>query len=587
MKKQFQRAGCRAVAFVSSGRVLASAMLCALVLGMPNLAAENLRFDEAARIVVQSGGRKKPLDTFAAESLQTISGRRSLKDPQTGRRIGSMDALLSMWFGGRNWNDFPVVLVSDANLKRALGLPTTERLFPFGTFVQSVAFREIEDGIRSKRARNEDLNRMEKEAEAVFTRMRLLNDIVSGEALKIVPSADDPKAAWVSIAKGDAASAGQGSGELSGLLGRVSASYLSEDARGFDSNALELRSRLERAATGVYPTPGAIGRELHYNRLHPFRWAWMLYLASLVALWMRRSIRGGLVIFGAGLAMHLYGFGLRCWVAGRAPVTNMYESIVWVSLGVAGLAFAFGLIYRAKVYLGTAAPLAVLGLILADSLPSVFNASIGPLPPVLRDNFWLVTHVLSIALGYAALALAMGLGHVTLGLSLLKPASLSEQSQIHQLLYRALQVGVLLLAVGTILGGVWANYSWGRFWGWDPKETWALIALLLYIFALHGRLAGWWGNFGLSVAAAVCFNGVLMAWYGVNFVLGTGLHSYGFGGGGVEWVAGLVAFDLLFIAVCVAAHLKKGGLHPNISKTVVRSRPSSGTLRPASLTGGD
>ena len=103
---------------------------------------------------------------------------------------------------------------------------------------------------------------------------------------------------------------------------------------------------------------------------------------------------------------------------------------------------------------------------------------------------------------------------------------------MHFWLYRVLQLGVLLLAAGTILGGVWANYSWGRFWGWDPKETWALITLLCYIVVLHGRLAGWWGQFGLAVAASSVSSPCVMAWYGVNFVLGNGLHSYGFGIGG-------------------------------------------------------
>ena len=122
---------------------------------------------------------------------------------------------------------------------------------------------------------------------------------------------------------------------------------------------------------------------------------------------------------------------------------------------------------------------------------------------------------------------------------------------MHFWLYRVLQLGVLLLAAGTILGGVWANYSWGRFWGWDPKETWALIALLCYIMTLHGRLAGWWTQFGLVVASVVCFLAVLMAWYGVNFVLGKGLHSYGFGIGGETYVATFVVLDLLFVGFAI------------------------------------
>ena len=138
----------------------------------------------------------------------------------------------------------------------------------------------------------------------------------------------------------------------------------------------------------------------------------------------------------------------------------------------------------------------------------------------------------------------MGFGHILLWRYMRNPVAARADRPMHFWLYRVIQLGVLLLAAGTILGGVWANYSWGRFWGWDPKETWALIALLCYILTLHGRLAGWWTQFGLVVASVVCFLAVLMAWYGVNFVLGKGLHSYGFGIGGENYVGAFVLADL-------------------------------------------
>jgi cytochrome c biogenesis factor len=121
--------------------------------------------------------------------------------------------------------------------------------------------------------------------------------------------------------------------------------------------------------------------------------------------------------------------------------------------------------------------------------------------------------------------------------------------------YRAVQVGIVLLAAGTILGGVWADYSWGRFWGWDPKETWALIALLGYLALVHARFRGLVGPFGFLVGSIVAFLGVLMAWYGVNFVLGAGLHSYGFSSGGVSYVATYCCLQLLFVAI--AAWVRK------------------------------
>jgi ABC-type transport system involved in cytochrome c biogenesis permease subunit len=190
-------------------------------------------------------------------------------------------------------------------------------------------------------------------------------------------------------------------------------------------------------------------------------------------------------------------------------------------------------------------------------MPVLLPENIDPLVPVLRNNYWLTIHVLTITLSYAAFALAMGFGHILLFNYLRNPEQAVKDKSMHFWLYRVLQLGVLLLAAGTILGGVWANYSWGRFWGWDPKETWALITLLCYILVLHGRLAGWWSDFGLAVGSIICFLAVVMAWYGVNFVLGTGLHSYGFGIGGESYVLTAIALDLVYVGVVIFRYLRR------------------------------
>jgi ABC-type transport system involved in cytochrome c biogenesis permease subunit len=190
------------------------------------------------------------------------------------------------------------------------------------------------------------------------------------------------------------------------------------------------------------------------------------------------------------------------------------------------------LVYPWQVVALSAAVVAAVCALVADIMPPNLGAEIKSLQPVLRDNFWLTTHVLTIVSSYAAFALALGLANLSLGLFILAPGRTEMIRRLTLFIYRAIQLGVLLIAAGTILGGVWADVSWGRFWGWDPKEVWALIVLLVYLAILHGRFAGWIGPFGLAAGAVLGFVAVIMAWYGVNFVLGAGLHSYGFGEGG-------------------------------------------------------
>ena len=131
-------------------------------------------------------------------------------------------------------------------------------------------------------------------------------------------------------------------------------------------------------------------------------------------------------------------------------------------------------------------------------------------------------------------------------------ATASKIKPLSNFIYRAMQVGVLLIAAGTILGGVWADYSWGRFWGWDAKEVWALVTLLVYLVPLHGRFAGWVNTFGLVMASVICFLSVLMAWYGVNFLLGVGLHAYGFTKGGSQGTVGLFVLCTLSLPAAAA-----------------------------------
>jgi ABC-type transport system involved in cytochrome c biogenesis permease subunit len=347
--------------------------------------------------------------------------------------------------------------------------------------------------------------------------------------------------------------------------GRVLASYeslerayLSGESPKFTEASQELFATLREASQKYddYPGVATIPLELTFNRLEPFMWAWIIMLVSLgffiasLATRSRACYALAFAFFFASLAFQVFGFYTRVRISGRAPVSNMYETVIWVAFMSAIFALVLELIYRRRVIGLAGALVSTIGLVLADQLPLVLDPKLAPLTPVLRSNFWLTIHVLTIVSSYAGGTLAWGLGNITLALMAIGTPRRDLLKTLSQFTYRAMQIAVLLLAVGTFLGAWWAADSWGRYWGWDPKEVWALIALVAYVIPLHMRYIGWVKDFGMAVASVLCYAAIVMSWYGVNFVLGAGLHSYGFGGGGPWWVfwAGLVNIEWVLIA---------------------------------------
>jgi cytochrome c-type biogenesis protein CcsB len=516
--------------------------------------ADDLDFTALRFLAVQKEGRKKPLDTVALETVEKLTGKKAFLDSESGRQMEPMDVLMSMWFQTRDWSKAPVILVNYKPLREKLGLPLDQKYFAYNQLATD-RFREMLGRIEQKESGKQkvDLTHEEREAQIVGERLQLLDAAVGPQSLAVVPHPSSGKSAWVPVTEIAKYYGADKEAELQNIFKTLAGAYVQRDPSAFAAASGQLRSFLVALSPSVYPTFASLQREVHYNSFHPFRKAWMFYLAAFVwmlATWRSRNTAVywmGVAMFMAGVAVHAWGFYLRIMISGRPPITNMYESVVWVSFGAALFAMILELVYRPRYYVVAVAPLSVVMLLLADQFPAVLDPSIGPLVPVLRDNFWLSVHVPTITLGYAAFAVAMGVGHIALGYYLFAPTARETIVKIENFIYRAMQIGVLLLAAGTILGGIWAHYAWGRFWGWDPKETWALIALVSYLIPLHGRLAGWLSNFALTVSSVVCFMAVLMAWYGVNFVLGKGLHSYGFGVGGFSYVIGYVAVELALV----------------------------------------
>jgi ABC-type transport system involved in cytochrome c biogenesis permease subunit len=513
---------------------------CFLALLVTLHAAYGIDLSLLEQIVVQDGGRKKPYLVFAEESLLGLSGKTALTID--GRRMNAPEVITTLWLNPEGWDDKPVLLVNHKALKEASGLETSRKLFSYRELASNKQLVKLLNEAQTLRARpgNQRLVGLPKEAAEVGLRIAEFESLVNGSAFRFVANPRSADAQWLSVPG------------ASGVLDPLRTAFQANDAAAFAKEAKALRTKWSGIEPQFQPPALKIQLETLYQKAHPFRWAWMCYAGAGIVLLLSNPRRAGYVaawvLAGVGFLLQVAGFAARITIAGRAPVTNMYESVVWVAFGTILFALVFEAIYRSRYFLLGAVPVAVASLILADTQTLALDRSINPLVPVLRDNFWLTTHVLSVTLSYAAFALALGIGHIALGKAI---RGKKPEPALYDYLYRTLQVGVLLLATGTILGGVWANYSWGRFWDWDPKETWALITLLGYLFILHGRIAGKWAGFGMAVGAVLAFQGVLMAWYGVNFVLGVGLHSYGFGTGGFGWALLFVAAEIGFVLLAV------------------------------------
>ncbi len=528
---------------------------------------------EAIKLLpIQNGGRVKPFDTFAQESLQLLHGKRTL-----GERPAT-DIILTLYMVPELWNDKRFISVKNIELKRDLKLEEMENFFSPNELVNSTRLRLVIEKLRSKEAMKEKLNPYYQSIQKLEGQIYLYRAIIGGQAFTLVPPKSGEGTQWLSVFNSAKEFTDLFADMASEFVQSVSHEIKNKDTAATsnerkvtsDKSNVEEKVKAFMAAAKqqnpeLYPSERDMKVEVTYNDLHPFKWSWIFYLLAAIFFlfyvmgakvrpWLYKSGWGLLL---AGFFMHCLGFGLRIYITGRPPVSNMYESVIWVSFGTILFSMIIGTVYRQAAVLFGGSLIAVFCLILADLAPTILDPSLQPLEPVLVSNFWLIIHVMTISISYSAFFLALGLGNIGL-FHFIRGEDKNKQviANITNAIYRSIQIGVVLLAAGIILGGIWADYSWGRFWGWDPKETWALIALLGYLAVLHGRIGGWLRNFGMNAFAVIGFSLVIMAWYGVNYVLGAGLHSYGFGAGGIEWVLGFVTLQFLYVTYAVMVRRK-------------------------------
>ncbi len=535
------------------------ALIC-LGLNPLGLEVASAKEGEALRYLhVQDSGRIKPYDTFAREMLQLIYGK------QTYQGREAYEIILTWMLSPQDWNERELFELRHKEVLQQLKLNPDKRWYTAKELFDNEVFPLLRGELQGKLAEKEKLTPYLQALQRLENQYFVFQGLAMGELLRLVPGKED---AWIPVAK-------MGEPHRAAFLDitRNFVAYLGSVVQGKAQD--EIRRRLDQSVEKfkdlarqenpqAYSHDAKVNLEVWYNKAHPFRWAYLSYLLATILIlsaWLSsknsfmKPAWGFLVL---GFLIHTFGFSVRIYLAGRPPVSNMYETVVWVAWGSVLFAMILEIVYKYRFILLAGAMVGLFSLVVADSAPAVLDPSLQPLEAVLRSNYWLIIHVMPITISYAAFFLAFVLGDIGLVYYLKGEKKYNVQiKQIVLAIYRAMQIGVVFLAPGIILGGLWADVSWGRFWGWDPKETWALIVLLGYIAILHGRMTTWIRDFGMIASAVLSFNLVIMAWYGVNFVLGAGFHSYGFGAGGLEYVGIFVVLHLLFL-IYVAIFRKSG-----------------------------
>ncbi len=347
--------------------------------------------------------------------------------------------------------------------------------------------------------------------------------------------------------------------------------YLDRDQAGFEKALNTFQDGAKRRLPGEIVLKDA-ALEIIYNTIDPFTHAKIAYgIAFLMCLaavgWHARWLY--LVVWAfaiLGFVPHTFGLLARTLIMARPPVTNLYETFVFVAWASVLLGLVLEWLQKKSVGLLTAGIMGFAFLHIAGRY-ALEGDTMGMLTAVLNSNFWLGAHIITVSLGYAGCGAAGVVGHLYLIHRLFGVRDEIRLRSVAQSVYVALAFGLAFTTLGTVLGGMWADQSWGRFWGWDPKENGALLIVLWCAILLHAKAGGMVREIGMAAGAIVGLVLVMSAWIGVN-LLGVGLHSYGFTSSGSAHLFSFVGFEAIFLAVTLAVlkvrtqnHAYRGAAH--------------------------
>ncbi|MDO9551083.1 cytochrome c biogenesis protein [Rhodonellum sp.] len=543
------------------------------------------------KLIVQDlDGRMKPLNTLANEILRKLNGKTSIEIP-TASGIVNMNAeqfLLAVQLDPVAYSQLPIIKIDKKKSLfafAALEMEPQDKI-SFKDFLSDEGDYLLHDLVEAANLlkpseRNEGHNELLKTDE----RFNIYYALLTGDFLRIFPNKLDHNNTWFTSQQSN-----KGFEEEDAVFVKnITSLFLSGLNKGISegdwAEANEVLDYIhlfqQQAGKEVYPSSNMIVAELLYNRMNlgnklfgPF-WVlgiFMLIMGITMLFQEPKPIRIawniGKVLSWLGLVIFTIHLGIRWYIAQHPPWSDGFEMLVFVAWGV----LFFGLLFSNKSKFTVPLSLLFSGTLLFVSFLDWLNPEITNLMPVLH-SYWLKIHVAIIVSGYAPLALAAILALLSLLLMIFKPThptanwwlSMKELNIVNEL---SITIGLFLLTVGTFLGGVWANESWGRYWAWDPKETWALISVIVYAFVIHLRLIpAIKSSLLFNLASLWAFSSIVMTSFGVNYYL-SGLHSYAAGDpvpipGWVYWIVGVL------LAISIAAIVKNRGLSDKEKKDLV------------------
>jgi len=487
-------------------------------------------------------GRMKPMDTVAHDVISKITGRTTLYD------LEPTQMMLGMIMQPALYQNVPMIKVGHKKIALTLGLPENTKFAKFSDFFSKKddsykIFAEVTEASQKKPL---EKTQYDKELIKIDERVNVAFMAYQGSILRIYPKPDDANNKW--MAPMDAIK--DYTKEQAELVRMSISAYFQMVALGLQKGewanadlALKgIHKYQEKYGAAVIPSPSHINMEIEYNKLGLFGKLVPLYLVlGLVLLIfafinvikpsfsMKWIMRIAWTIFAIGFVIHLTGLGIRWYISGHAPWSNAYESIVTI----AAATMIAGIIVARKSPFALAGAAILAGITMGVAHMNFINPEITNLVPVLK-SYWLMIHVATIISGDGFFGLGSILSLLVLILYVLRGKNGNENidrsiKELTNLSEMGLIIGLMLLSIGNFLGGVWANESWGRYWGWDSKETWAAVTILIYATVLHLRfIPSLKSNFIYNAASTWAYFSVLMTYFGVNYYL-SGLHSYAAG----------------------------------------------------------